>query len=125
MYVTTAKIYQIFFAEGLYKIKFSIVLVMGTLWVVFRVAALSGSLFVGGSGATVCSDNIQARNARVVPYPKSLIFAPFATTCVQSEQGFAYDNSNFSDGNGPRGAMNASDCCAQVWFVRIDFVLLV
>ena len=82
--------------------------------VVFLLAALSGSLNIGGSGATVCSENVKPGDTRAVPFPKSLSYVPFSTTCVQSQQGFAYDNSNFSDGNGPRGAVNASDCCAQV-----------
>ena len=66
------------------------------------------------SGATVCSGDLQSRSAGVVPIPKSFARVPFSTTCVQAKQGFAFDNANFSDGNGPRGAINASDCCEQV-----------
>ena len=86
-------------------------------------AAISGSLTSGVFGATVCSRDPHSMDSGVVPLPKSFARVPFSTTCVQAEQGFTYDNGNFSDGNGPRGAMNASDCCAQVSILQYTFCM--
>eukprot|EP00040_Diaphanoeca_grandis_P023778 m.129835 g.129835 ORF g.129835 m.129835 type:complete len:646 (-) comp29435_c0_seq1:68-2005(-) len=48
----------------------------------------------------------------IVPYPKSLELVPYSLTCGK-ESAVAFDNNHFADGNGPRGATNGSDCCAQ------------
>ena len=49
----------------------------------------------------------------VVPLPKHIALTPYTTKCVDDDPGVVYDNDGFADGNGPRGAGNASDCCAQ------------
>ena len=49
----------------------------------------------------------------VVPLPKHIALTPYTAKCVDDGPGVVYDNDDFADGNGPRGAGNASDCCAQ------------
>ena len=65
------------------------------------------------TSAGVCGGQNQAGIYGIVPLPKSFELTPYSTTCAMNKAGLAYDNSDFSDGNGPRGAYNASDCCAQ------------
>lgn len=49
---------------------------------------------------------------QVVPLPQSLQLKPFSMKCQEEAPGTVYNNGDFADGNGPRGAMNASHCCA-------------
>jgi len=58
----------------------------------------------------------------------ALTLRPYALECKTAVPGTAYNNDDFADGNGPRGAMNASECCdicattagCRYWSYNID-----
>lgn len=77
--------------------------------------------------AQVCSD--PQAPPPIVPPPKRLELRPYALQCrVDPRPGLAFDNADFADGNGPRGAKDAAACCAvcaategcRFWSFNVD-----
>ena len=68
------------------------------------------------AGASVCESrgpNFGGSNILVLPPPKHLVNTSFSMECKENAPGTVYNNAIYADGSGPRGADNATDCCAQ------------
>jgi hypothetical protein len=81
--------------------------------------------------ASVCEsrgENFGGDSITILPPPKALVQTSYMEECVENAPGTVYNNEVYSDGNGPRGAHNASECCAlcaasdgcSFWSFNID-----
>lgn len=99
-------------------------------------AALAATLLAAlatlppGARSVVCEANTGASVSppRFLPPPKRLTMTTYSMQCAMGEPGTVYNNQQYTDGNGPRGAHNASECCAvcaasdgcKFWSFNVD-----
>eukprot|EP00037_Helgoeca_nana_P029565 m.354168 g.354168 ORF g.354168 m.354168 type:complete len:387 (+) comp28001_c0_seq13:120-1280(+) len=66
--------------------------------------------------AQICEDTLDGSGGGlapiIMPPPKMLTPTSYRMRCTADAPGQVYNNAEYADGNGPRGAANASDCCA-------------
>jgi hypothetical protein len=78
-------------------------------------AALLCVLSPPWAAASVCEsrgDNFGGDSIYILPPPKSLTRTNYSLQCTENAAGTLYNNDLYADGSGPRGAHNASECCA-------------
>jgi hypothetical protein len=83
-----------------------------------------------GARGVVCEANTGASVSPplFLPPPKHLIMTTYSMQCALGEPGAVYNNQQYTDGSGPRGAHNASECCAvcaasdgcKFWSFNVD-----
>eukprot|EP00052_Salpingoeca_macrocollata_P033271 m.327371 g.327371 ORF g.327371 m.327371 type:complete len:647 (-) comp49279_c0_seq1:20-1960(-) len=94
-----------------------------------KLAALYLLLAAAGQqccGDTVCADPASAPTG-IFPPPKSLVRTEYSLGCTLLPN-TTFDNSNFADGNGPRGVTSAGECCSlcaglsgcKFWSFNVD-----
>eukprot|EP01047_Picozoa_sp_COSAG01_P026435 COSAG01_NODE_1704_length_9434_cov_159.120193_2_plen_683_part_00 len=83
-------------------------------WLVAAALALLAGLQPAPVDAAICGDNDETNTfpPLILPPPKKLTYTSYALQCADNAPGTCYENTAYSDGNGPRGAHNASECCS-------------